>query len=154
MLRPVRLYALRDLPFPHTFRDERITEYMTAHYESDGAGPGNCFQVAHEIAYREGHPGYLAMMRESLNRFKNIGRVCARAVELVREHGDEVSDVIREQMPQDRLMLEWLSWFPINFIPRELGDGQHRVSALRIFCGPDAVVPAVARVPSVSRRVQ
>ncbi|SIJ21157.1 Uncharacterised protein [Mycobacteroides abscessus subsp. abscessus] len=140
--RPVRLYPLRDLPYPHTFRDEEITEFMSATYRPDALGR-NCFQKAHEKAFVEQHPEYLTAMRAALTSFHNVGHVCARAVQLVQLHGDAVSEVVDEMQPRPRRLWEWLSLFPITFRGDELGDGQHRVTALRLFADPDLLVPAV-----------
>lgn len=142
MKRPVRIYALGELPYPHTFRDEQITEYMQAHYRPDVPGCAS-FQQAHQAAYEARDLGYLAMMQTALIDMAGIGRVRDRAVALVREHGDAVSDVVESMQKCHPWLVQWLSRSPIYFRSDVFGDGQHRVTALRLFCGPDGRVPAV-----------
>jgi hypothetical protein len=140
----VRLYTLEQLPYPHTFRDEQITDYMRQHYDPDA--PGSVwFQKAHRAAYLGQDPGYLAMMCTVLAAagLAHVGRVRDQAVALVAEHGDAVSDVVESMQPRNPMLTDWLSRQPIYFRDDEFGDGQHRVMALRLFCGPDGAVPAV-----------
>lgn len=129
----LELRRIESFPFPHTLRDEEIRDFMERNYLPD-APESFSYRSSHERAYVAQDPHYLQFMRGHFSGWSNVAETNETVVRLFQERPPE--SVLRKLYDSDRHA--W-SWFisPIEVIDRPgdflFGDGQHRITALRLF---------------------
>jgi len=139
-----QLLPMESVPHPHTFRDPRIQKFMARNFEPDEPG-SFAYQRAHKAAYDSGDERYLQFMWDCFHDWEDVVNINAAVVDTFRT-SPQLED-ISDAGVTDRHVLSWLT-SPIevscNSAEPSLGDGQHRVTALRVFSGPGTV--ALCRV--------
>lgn len=135
----LQIRTLETVPFPHTFRDEAIKNFMRTNYQADEPGSFS-YQKAHRHAFESRDQSYIAFMREHFRDWHDVAATNDLMLALFAEHPTEPQ--LMERCGGSRSHA-W-SWFvtPIEIAEHDftLGEGQHRITALRLFAPPETRV--------------
>lgn len=131
----MQVRTVESVPFPHTFRDEAIKNFMTANYLADESGSFS-YRKAHRQAFETQDHNYLEFMREHFRYWADVAVTNNLVLDLFTQRPAEPELLERCGGPRSHA---W-KWFltPIEIAEHDftLGEGQHRITALRLFAPP------------------